>query len=70
MAESSNKDFEEQLLEAGNRLLHPPSSVDELPPLLDVSLFKFLLLLGISAIKTNPFVYAMYVFIIVISISS
>ncbi|XP_059643018.1 sister chromatid cohesion protein PDS5 homolog C-like isoform X2 [Cornus florida] len=32
---SVDKELEEQLLEAGNRLLQPPSSVDELLPLLD-----------------------------------
>lgn len=34
---SSDKELEEQLLEAGNMLVDPPSSVDELLPLLDVS---------------------------------
>ncbi|CAL5358865.1 unnamed protein product [Camellia sinensis] len=32
---SGEREFEEQLEEAGNRLLQPPSSVDELLPLLD-----------------------------------
>ncbi|XP_028782650.1 microtubule-associated protein futsch [Neltuma alba] len=32
---SADKELEEQLLEAGNKLLDPPSSVDELLPLLD-----------------------------------
>ncbi|KAF7817297.1 Sister chromatid cohesion protein PDS5 like B-B [Senna tora] len=32
---SADKELEEQLLEAGNRLVDPPSSVDELLPLLD-----------------------------------
>ncbi|KAF4353489.1 hypothetical protein F8388_013781 [Cannabis sativa] len=32
---SSDKDLEVQLLESGNRLVEPPSSVDELLPLLD-----------------------------------
>ncbi|KAL7165971.1 hypothetical protein ACSBR2_036774 [Camellia fascicularis] len=32
---SGEREFEEQLQEAGNRLLQPPSSVDELLPLLD-----------------------------------
>ncbi|KAJ7966255.1 Sister chromatid cohesion PDS5 B-B [Quillaja saponaria] len=32
---SSDKELEEQLLEAGNKLVDPPSSVDELLPLLD-----------------------------------
>ncbi|KAK9280152.1 hypothetical protein L1049_013839 [Liquidambar formosana] len=32
---SSDPELEEQLIEAGNRLLQPPSSVDELLPLLD-----------------------------------
>ncbi|KAL7165961.1 hypothetical protein ACSBR2_036764 [Camellia fascicularis] len=34
---SGEREFEEQLEEAGNRLLQPPSSVDELLPLLDNS---------------------------------
>ena len=34
---STDKELEEQLMEAGNRLLQPPASVDELLPLLDVS---------------------------------
>ena len=33
---SSDTDLEEQLKEAGNKLLDPPSSVDELLNLLDV----------------------------------
>lgn len=33
---SSNDELEQQLVEAGNRLLQSPSSVDELLPLLDV----------------------------------
>uniref|UniRef100_A0A5B7B6F3 Uncharacterized protein n=1 Tax=Davidia involucrata TaxID=16924 RepID=A0A5B7B6F3_DAVIN len=32
---SADRELEEQLMEAGNRLLQPPSSVDELLPLLD-----------------------------------
>ncbi|XP_019183966.1 PREDICTED: uncharacterized protein LOC109178882 isoform X2 [Ipomoea nil] len=35
MAASSGRGLEEQLAEAGNKLLKPPSSVDELLPLLD-----------------------------------
>ena len=35
---SSDKDVEEQLLEAGNKIFDPPTSVEELLPLLDVSL--------------------------------
>ena len=34
---SSEKELEEKLLEAGNRLVDPPSSVEELLSLLDVS---------------------------------
>lgn len=34
---SSDKELEAQLLEAGNKLVDPPSSIDELLPLLDVS---------------------------------
>lgn len=34
---SSERELEEQLKEAGNKLLEPPSSIDELLPLLDVS---------------------------------
>lgn len=34
---SPDKDFEEQLAEAGKKLLDPPSSVEDLLPLLDVS---------------------------------
>lgn len=33
---STDKELEEQLLEAGNKLLDPPSSAEELLPLLDV----------------------------------
>lgn len=36
---SADKELEEQLLEAGNKLVDPPPSVDELLPLLDVSMF-------------------------------
>lgn len=40
---SSNVELEQQLMEAGNRLLEPPSSVDELLALLDVSsMFHFM----------------------------
>lgn len=39
---SSDTELEEQLLEAGNKLIDPPSSVEDLLPLLDVStLFQF-----------------------------
>lgn len=38
---SADKELEEQLLEAGNRLLDPPSSVEELLPLLDVRTLYF-----------------------------
>lgn len=34
---SSDKELEQQLMEAGIKLVNPPSSVDELLPLLDVS---------------------------------
>jgi hypothetical protein len=34
---SSDKELEQQLLEAGNKLLNPPPPVDELLSLLDVS---------------------------------
>jgi len=34
---STDKELEQQLLEAGNKLLNPPPSVDELLSLLDVS---------------------------------
>jgi len=34
---TSDTELEEQLLQAGNRLVDPPSSVDELLPLLDVN---------------------------------
>lgn len=40
---SSDKDVEEQLLEAGNKIVDPPTSVEELLPLLDVSPSVFLL---------------------------
>ena len=33
---SSDKELEAQLLESGNKLVEPPSDVDELLPLLDV----------------------------------
>lgn len=40
---SSDTDLEEQLKEAGNELLDPPSSVDELLNLLDVmNLFPYM----------------------------
>ncbi|KAK4365789.1 hypothetical protein RND71_013669 [Anisodus tanguticus] len=35
MSHHSDKELEEQILEAGNKLLQPPSSLDELLPLLD-----------------------------------
>ena len=38
MASASNG-FEAKLRDVGNRLLHPPSSADELLPLLEVTLF-------------------------------
>ncbi|CAK7353912.1 unnamed protein product [Dovyalis caffra] len=38
---SSDKELEQQLLEAGNKLLNPPSSVDDLLPLLDVFMYGF-----------------------------
>lgn len=40
---STDGELEKQLMEAGNKLLVPPASVDELLPLLDVSpnLFGF-----------------------------
>ena len=41
MASSTEKELEEQLREAGNKLVDPPSSVDELLPLLDVSVLFF-----------------------------
>lgn len=34
---SSDKELEQQLMEAGTKLVNPPSSVDELLPLLNVS---------------------------------
>lgn len=34
---SSDKELEAQLMEAGNMLVDPPASVEELLPLLDVS---------------------------------
>lgn len=34
---SADKELEAQLTEAGNQLLEPPSSVEDLLPLLDVS---------------------------------
>lgn len=40
MSSSSDHEFEEQLFEAGNKLLDAPSSVEDLLPLLDVS-FEF-----------------------------
>lgn len=40
---ASDKELEEQLAEAGNKLLQPPSSLDELITLLDVSLFLIFL---------------------------
>ena len=39
---SANGELEKQLVEAGNVLLQPPSSVDELFYLLDVSPYCFL----------------------------
>ena len=39
---SANVELEKQLVEAGNGLLQPPSSVDELFYLLDVSPYCFL----------------------------
>ena len=42
MSSSSDKELEQQLLEAGNKLAEPSSSVDELLPVLDVSHFFWL----------------------------
>lgn len=39
---SSDKELEQQLMDAGNKLLEPPDSVDELLPLLDVSFTLFI----------------------------
>jgi hypothetical protein len=41
---SAEKELEDQLLEAGNKLVDPPSSVDNLLLLLDVSTLYSLLL--------------------------
>lgn len=38
---SSDKELEQQLVEAGNKLKEPPPSVDELLPLLDVTSVSF-----------------------------
>ena len=41
MASASNG-FEAKLRDVGNRLLHPPSSADELVPLLEVTLMLYI----------------------------
>ena len=41
MASASNG-FEAKLRDVGNRLLHPPSSADELLPLLEVTLLLYI----------------------------
>jgi hypothetical protein len=43
---NSDKELEQQLLEAGTKLLSPPSSLDDLLPLLDVSSIFFLYFFG------------------------
>lgn len=48
VAMASDKEVEGQLFESGNKLVEPPSSVDELLPLLDVRpsfLCKFLIVM-------------------------
>ena len=43
---NSDKELEQQLLEAGTKLLNPPPSLDDLLPLLDVSSTLFLYFFG------------------------
>lgn len=50
MSSSTGKELEEKLLEAGNKLLDPPSSVDELLSLLDV---KALAHFPLSSVETS-----------------
>lgn len=44
---SSDKELEQQLMEAGTKLVNPPSSVDELLPLLNVSPNFFFCITGL-----------------------
>lgn len=50
---SSDKELEAQLTESGNKLVEPPSSVDELLPLLDVSplIFRLFFSFGFFFVK-------------------
>lgn len=51
---SLDNELEEQLINAGNKLLDPPSDLDELLPLLDVRTF-FFLLVALSYVAVRNF---------------